>query len=995
MKLGYTATLFLLLGATAVFAQPSNDDCAKPFAIPPSANWCSSIAQFTNVGATPSGYGAASCFGNASNDVWFTFTPVATDVRITVIGNTQQGPGGTLTRPEIGLYLGTCGGTINEQECESDAAGNNVIELYKGGLAIGETYYIRIQGRGGRTGTFQLCINNYNPPAQPGSDCVIASLLCDKNSFAVQKVTGAGNDPREANDADCLNSFAGNVESNSTWFSWTAATNGSLTFTLKPLNPSDDLDFVLYELPQGALDCRNKRVIRCMASGDFSYPSRCMGPTGLRDGSSDNSEPAGCADPRQDNFLAPVQMVAGRSYTLMVNNFSATGNGFSIEFGGTGEFQGPVADFTMSDPDSTICVGEPITFTDASNFGLGNLSEYHWSFGPTASIASSDQKGPQTVTFNKAGTKSIVLTVTSDKGCVVTKIKTIRVVCCPDHFSSANGAVTNLTCPNANDGAVDLSIATNYPPYTFLWNDSTMTEDLSNLMPGTYTVTVTDQATCDTTLTFNVTGPPPLNFDIQTVKPTCGGGQDGAATVNVTGGTPPYQYNWQNQGFTSNNTLPNIPRGDYTVIVRDANNCDTTLTIPVRELELILDPNVQAVTPPLCNGGSDGSIQVAVTNGKAPFQYDWQDGRGFQSANSLVGLRAGTYRVDVQDANLCIGSFDFVMEDHPPLQITFDSTNASCNGVPDGSAKAIPTGGVGNYTFAWSNGQTSDTIKSLAKGNYTVTVTDANKCTVSNTVFIAEPAPVLVNVVETKDVTCNGDTTGVITVMGNGGTQPYEYSLDGSIFQGSETFTRLKAGNYTITIEDAEGCTNTTTAVIQQPPALIVDAGPDTTIDLGTSVHLQAIANNAKVVWQWAPTDQLSCADCPNPTASPFTTTKYLVTIKNEADCDASDEITIIVNKVRPIYIPNAFSPNEDGVNDRFTIFGGAAAEVITTLRVFDRWGNLLFEGTNLPLNQENVGWNGLFKGKPMGTGVYTYMAEVRFIDGEVILYEGDISIVR
>ncbi len=995
MKLRYTATFILLLFGIVLFAQPANDNCASPFAIPPSAAWCSNIAQFTNVGATPSGYGAATCFGNASNDVWFTFTPIATDVRITIIGNTPQGAGGSLTRPEIALYTGSCGGTINEQQCESDATGNNVIELYKGGLAIGETYYVRVQGRGGRTGTFQVCMNNYNPPAEPGSDCVISSVLCDKNAFAVQKVTGAGNDPREANDADCLNIGNGNVESNSTWFAWTAATNGSLTFILTPLNPSDDLDFVVYELPQGARDCRNKKVVRCMASGDNFFPSRCMGITGLRNGSSDDSEPAACNDPRQDNFLAPVQMVAGRSYALMINNYTSKDNGFSINFGGSGEFQGPEADFTTSEPDSTICVGQPITFTDASNFGLGTITKYNWSFGPTASMASSDQKGAHTVTFNKAGTKSIILTVTSDKGCIVTKIKTIRVECCPDHFSAASGTSRNLTCPSADNGAIDLNIATNYPPYSYLWNDSTTTEDLTGLMPGDYMVTVTDNATCDTVLNFTITGPPPISFDTLITNPTCGGGMDGAITINVTGGTPPYQFNWQNQGFQASNTLANIMRGDYTVVVRDSNNCDTMLMIPLRELELHLNPAVQAVTPPSCNGGSNGSIRVEVTNGIGPFQYDFNDGRGFQNANSLSGLQAGMYRVDVQDANLCIGSFDFNMEDYPPLQITFDSTNASCNGVADGSATAIPSGGVGNFTFAWSNGQNKEMITDLPNGSYTVTVTDGNQCTLSATIVITEPDPVLIQLLEAVDVICNGDSTGTITVSGSGGTEPYEFSLGNNIFQGGATFVDVPAGNYTITIEDAEGCSNTTTAVINQPPPLLVDAGLDTIIDLGTSIDLQAISNSATVTWEWNPTERLSCTDCPNPTASPLNTTTYLVTVRNQDDCDATDDITITVNKVRPIFVPNAFSPNNDGANDRFTIFGGPAAEIITKLLVFDRWGNLLFEGLNMPLGQENAGWDGTFKGKLMGTGVYTYMAEIRFIDGEVILYEGDISIVK
>jgi gliding motility-associated-like protein len=995
MKICYPAILLCLLPAFSLWAQPANDNCAQPFDIPRSANWCSKVAEFTNERATPSGYDGANCFGNASNDVWFTFTPIATDVTITVIGRTADGGGGSIQRPEVALYYGTCGGTINEQECGSDVSGNNIIEIYKGGLAVGETYYIRVQGRGGRMGTFQLCINNYNPPVEPGSDCVISSLLCDKSPFAVQQVRGAGNDPREANGAPCFeNGSPGNVESNSTWFTWTALNAGNLTFTLTPLNPTDDIDFIVYELPQGALDCRNKRIVRCMASGDFRFPSRCMGPTGLRNGSTDDSEPAGCNNPRQDNFLAPLPMQAGRTYAIMINNFSETGNGFRMEFGGTGEFQGPQADFTSSEADSTICVGQPITFTDASSFALGSIMKYEWSFGPTASMTTSDQKGPQTVSFNKAGTKSIILTITSDKGCVVTKIKTIKVECCPDHFSAAAGTVRNATC-GENNGAIDLNITTQYPPYSYLWSDSTTTEDLANLRPGRYTVTVTDQATCDTVLNFTIPTSAAIQLDTVLKRPTCGGGVDGAITLNVTGGKPPYQFNWQNQGFQPGNTLANIPRGDYTVTVRDSTNCDTTLTIALRELELRLNPAVQAVTPPTCNGAANGSIRVEVTNGLGPFQYNFNTGGGFQSANSLTGLRAGMYRVDVQDRNQCVGSFDFNIEDFPALALRFDSTDASCNGVADGRVRALASGGVVPYQFVWNTGARADSIRNLADGSYTVTVTDSNQCTISGTVVIREPAPVLVNLVSTKDVTCNGDTTGVITVAGSGGTRPYEFSLGNNIFQSDSTFRQVRAGSYTITIEDAGGCTNTTTALINQPSPLLVDAGPDTTINLGESIDLQAIANSGKVSWEWNPKETLSCTDCPNPTASPRNTITYLVTATNEDTCDVTDEITITVNKVRPVFIPNAFSPNVDGTNDRFTLFGGPAAEIITRLRVFDRWGNLLFDGSNLALGQESLGWDGTFKGKPMGTGVYTYMAEVRFIDGEVLLYEGDITIVR
>ena len=155
MRLCLPLYLVFMLTTIVSFAQPSNDDCENAFVILDVTNWCSEVAEFTNVDATDSGYGAASCFTGAHNDVWFSFTPVSTDVTITIIGNTNQGAGGSLSRPEVALYRGDCGGIINEEQCETDASGNNVIELYKGGLAPGLTYWIRVQGRNGNTGTFQ------------------------------------------------------------------------------------------------------------------------------------------------------------------------------------------------------------------------------------------------------------------------------------------------------------------------------------------------------------------------------------------------------------------------------------------------------------------------------------------------------------------------------------------------------------------------------------------------------------------------------------------------------------------------------------------------------------------------------------------------------------------------------------------------------------------------------------------------------------------------
>ena len=325
---------FLFLGKI-LLAQPSNDGCDKPINIPDVTNFCSPNGQYTNANATDSGYGPAACMTAGSKDVWFTFTALSTDVDIVIRGKTATTPGGTLKKPEVALYLGTCGGTISELECTSDVGNAGIVELYKGGLFVGQQYLIRVQGDAGNEGTFQICINNFNPPVQPKSDCPKAAILCDKSPFVVQNIVGAGNDIAELNDATCFsNGIPGNYETNSTWFSWTCATAGTLEFTLTPSNPTDDLDFAVYELPNGLADCSNKQLLRCMAAGDFSFPSPCMGPTGLKAGSNDISESAGCGSGK-DNFVKPLDMEVGKSYALVVNNFTSTGNGFNIEFGGT------------------------------------------------------------------------------------------------------------------------------------------------------------------------------------------------------------------------------------------------------------------------------------------------------------------------------------------------------------------------------------------------------------------------------------------------------------------------------------------------------------------------------------------------------------------------------------------------------------------------------------------------------------------------------------
>ncbi len=992
------ALLSLVLAAlpwTAVLAQPANDNCANAIALDDVSSWCSAVAAFTTNNATDSGQ-SPSCFPNnqVNNDVWFSFVAQATDVNISVTGNIPFNAGGTLNDPQFALYLGSCGSLV-QVACASDAFNDNAVQLLESQLEIGQTYYIQVSARNGQTGTFQLCVNNFNAVPDPSSDCNTGVILCNKDPFTVQFVSGVGNNPNEIGDVSCASPTCPLSESSSTWYKWTCDQPGSLTFTLTPLNPADDIDFVLYELPNGIDNCAGKFDLRCMASGEnvgapFSEWFPCTGATGLSLNDDDVGETCGC-QPGDNNFAEAIDMEAGKSYALVINNFSQSGAGFSIEFGGAGTFLGPTADFNASS--DTICVGEPVTFTDASAFS-GGIVSWEWTFGQNASPGALTGVGPHSVSYDRPGLKSIVLRVATEDGCVVTKVGTVYVQCCDDHFD-ISGTITDVDCPSSATGAIDLSAVSGYSPYTFNWSSGQSSEDISGLETGAYIVTITDAATCSTTAEFAVGGPAPFQVDTLIGMPTCNGGMDGSITLNVSGATPPYQFSWQGGPFGPGNTLANLPVGDYPVTIRDANNCDLELLIAVRELELVLDPNVVAATDPSCTGFSDGSINLVIANGLPPYLFDFNDGNGWVNANSLNNLPAGVYNVQVQDANLCQGNFTFNLQDPPLLELAFEAQGISCFGETDGVLTAAPTGGVGGYSFMWAGGQTSASLAGLGEGQYFVTVTDANGCIVSGDTSLVQPAPVFIEIGEIVNVLCFGDATGSASVVGSGGQPPYMYSADGQAFQLEPLFENLPAGDYVFTIMDANGCTETVAAAITQPAELLVDAGPDVQIQLGYATSLRATPSALPVTFAWEPPDSLSCIDCPNPVANPVRTTTYTITVTDESGCTATDEVTVTVVKARQVYIPNAFSPNADGRNDNFTVYAGPGVRLIRELKVFNRWGGLVFENDNFLPNDPNFGWDGLIRGEPAQVGVYAYYAVVEYLDGETLLFEGDVSVVR
>lgn len=920
--------LFFLIQTTLSLAQHPNDECTTARRIQNPKNFCDTISTS---GATVGTLSLPNCFSNNGRDVWLSFRAIATDMRMTF----SNVSGASTPNPQGALYYTENCQNFNELICRAGQSGQ--VELYRGGLIPGETYYIRLQTSSGNS-VFRYCITNYNPPADPASDCPRGSVLCDKSSFSIQSVTGSGNNPREMEDAACFFTdgivsvpHQSSIETNSTWFRWTAATSGTLSFTITPLVISDDIDFIVYELPNGIDNCTGKRVLRCMAAGDETQPNpnpdarnrRCWGATGLSLTANDDSEAVGCRNGvPHDNFVRALDMVAGRSYALAINNYTSNGNGFNIEFGGTGQFLGPEAKIGIDRSDKSYCIGEAVTFVDRSTFALGQITKRQWRFGRGASRDTSNLEKPDAIFYKTPGWKSVVLTVTTDKGCTVTSIL-----------------------------------------------DSIYIK--------------------------------PFQYDSLIRRPTCTQGTDGMIRLQVKEcGRAPIRYNWENTGYTTRDSISGLSPGRYRVAVTDSSGeYVDTIVFNLRQFEVELDTAKRIITPPQCFGMSNGRIELNPKTGVAPFRYRWNNNPNFTADNTLAALGEGQYTVEIRDNNDCKGFYSFDVIAPPPVEVIIDTFNISCFGRTDGMAVAYPSGGVGNYSVSWSRGDIGDTIRNLRAGQYSVFVRDANSCETRSGVIITEPTQIGLTTLRIQPAKCYGDSTAELVISGLGGTPPYRYSVDGVRFQIDSAFLKIPAKKYSVVVRDSTGCRSTIEVNVPQPPQLQVSAGPDFTVDLGFSENLRAtvVPSSKQVSYAWTPRDSsITCPTCEQTTVFPIRSQVYRVTVRDSAGCTAFDELLLEVIKKRPIFIPNVFSPNDhNGVNDFFTIYGNQSAVIIKELKIFNRWGDLMFQADNIPLNKDDAGWDGTWNGQKLEPSVFAFFAKVKFIDGEEVIYKGDVTIVR
>ncbi|MBL7774771.1 MAG: gliding motility-associated C-terminal domain-containing protein [Saprospiraceae bacterium] len=326
----------------------------------------------------------------------------------------------------------------------------------------------------------------------------------------------------------------------------------------------------------------------------------------------------------------------------------------------------------------------------------------------------------------------------------------------------------------------------------------------------------------------------------------------------------------------------------------------------------------------------------------------------------------------------------------------YSGFGVSCFGLADGSLAASATGAA-PFQLQWSNGVAAMQQAGLPAGVYTVTASDANGCTNTASVSISAPEPLVLS--PHLRLECSGDSPGSILAVASGGLAPYQFAVDGLPFQSDSLLKNLQPGPHQLRMRDANGCEKTETLVFPSAQPIQVDLGPDRTVELGETLTLDALINipgDSLAGVLWLLPDSLFCASCLSQTVVPVESGIYSVQVRSLYGCTATAALHVFVRKVRNIYVPNAFSPDNDGRNDLLYIFAKTTAvRRVKQFAVFDRWGAALLRHSNLQPNDPNFGWDGTFRGQAMPPGVYAWYAEIEFADGETQVFSGDVLLVR
>lgn len=554
-----------------------------------------------------------------------------------------------------------------------------------------------------------------------------------------------------------------------------------------------------------------------------------------------------------------------------------------------------------------------------------------------------------------------------------------------------NVAMVPTTCGSAN-GEIDVSVngGNGMIGYSIDGINFQSSPVFNTLNAGLYYITVQDASGCRAMDSIELTSL--LTDTIKSISASLASCDitTGSLLIDVQNGTG-IQYSINGINFQPQNLFEHLSPATYLVTIQDSNGCRDTVSAVISPPIAVTIDNVTS-TDPLCNN-DEGSIMITATGGTGQIEYSI-DGITFQNNNHFDHLAPLIYQVFIHDKNGCADTaaaiinpgFDPVIDN-----ITLDSSHCEMN---DGSIIVNSSGGTGQiqYSIDGLNFFSDNTFDLLAPSDYRIIVQDINGCRDTTNASIRAVHALMINDVKTQMPRCDVND-GTLEIITTGAIGAVHYSIDGINFQPSNAFSNLGAGHYSIDIEDDAGCKAMATTDIASPSPILltgIETQPSACEEITGSLVLHFSGGTGQTT--------VSLDDGAFETQHSFyqlTGGLHEVIIADENGCQVDTLIKIPRLRCK-IYIPNSFSPNQDGINDFFLLSTPDEFNIrIVKYMIFDRWGNLVYSADDFPISSSDFWWDGTFKKMSMSSGVFAYYIEIMYDDGGNEIFKGDVTLVR
>ena len=554
-----------------------------------------------------------------------------------------------------------------------------------------------------------------------------------------------------------------------------------------------------------------------------------------------------------------------------------------------------------------------------------------------------------------------------------------------------------------------LVLSTNISATTYVWagpngysskQPRVVIPKTDNTWSGTFYLTAQFDGCTTSTDSFKINLKPSPIIDIGRDSSICSG-----ITYLLDAKNNGATYKWQNG--TTGQFQQVKTSGVYAVTVTAANACKSSAAVKIDFAAASISPRV-SISRASCANVCDGRLRVSATGGfGAPYIFKWTGGR---VKDSIVDACPGDYGLTVTDSKGCNIKVVATLPSPVPIfiQTTFDTLYNGyanrCNDSKNAAIKVRATGGGGDFTFRWFNDppQTTDYITNVGTGKIKVLATDKNNCSDTLIVNVDAPRPIeaFYKMIPPR---CLGDKNGQIILDSfSGGTFPFKFQISNAVFDAKlNGWQNLAKGTYAVNITDANNCKAQKNFIVENPPKINLRSTPDTLIHYGDNVKLYATLDTPSVLknisWFSNRDSALvySCKNCATPEINPRIPTLFKVTITDTFGCVVTHDIIVQVDKRRPVFVPNIFSPNDDGNNDVLMMYVGNGVKKVLDFQIFNRWGHQVFSEQNVTPDNFTTPWDGTVNGSKCPPDTYTWFSRILFDDGETEIINGTVNLVR